>query len=399
MTGTDGWRRVDDSLQVWFDAPDHATGAALVTRVAGLDAAGDDAPDVDLRASGVRFTLRGNDAAAEAISAAAAELGLQPDPSVLQAMRVVVEAGEPAAVRDLWRTVLGYDDAGGDLVDPSRRDASFRVVHTDDLGRLRNRLHVDVARPHARTAATVEALPGLGGSVLRSGEWHAAVADAEGNEIDLVPMSPDGSLDGPGTDDWWALFGAMASYPTTDRRTAAALAEQVARLADDAGLPLLVDLRPDAVVVDSGKDQWEDAAFPDLARGVQAAARELGLTGDTSGLRFVQVAIDAVDVVAVREFWRVALGYVADTREGLTDLFDPRRLTMPVFFQPTDAGETGRLRQRDRLHLELSVPDDQVQRRLDLALAAGGSLVGADPGGGRWTVTDPEGNELVLTTG
>ena len=35
----------------------------------------------------------------------------------------------------------------------------------------------------------------------------------------------------------------------------------------------------------------------------------MGLTADPSRLRFVQIGIDAVDIPAVRAFWRAVLGY------------------------------------------------------------------------------------------
>ena len=88
----------------------------------------------------------------------------------------------------------------------------------------------------------------------------------------------------------------------------------MAGLAHEAGLPLLVDLRPDGVTIDTGKDQWEDERFVDLARRVQAAARAMGLTADTTRLRFVQIGIAAVDVPAVRGFWWAVLGYEYDPR-------------------------------------------------------------------------------------
>ena len=81
-------------------------------------------------------------------------------------------------------------------------------------------------------------------------------------------------------------------------------------------MALLIDIRADGVMIDTGKDRWEDERFPDLARQVQAEARGLGLTADPSRTRFFQVCIDAVDVPRVREFWRVVLGYENDPRSA-----------------------------------------------------------------------------------
>ena len=181
------------------------------------------------------------------------------------------------------------------------------------------------------------------------------------------------------------------------------LAAAAAALADDAGFPLMVDLRPGLVIIDSGKDQWEDDAhgleldFTDLAESLQTAARDLGATADLGLPRFAQLFLDAADVAAVRAFWVGALGYTHDPRAGVSDIYDPRRLNPVLVFQELDASETERRRQRNRIHFELAVPSDVVQTRLAATVAAGGRLV--DESEGRWRVADPEGNEVVLVSG
>ena len=170
------------------------------------------------------------------------------------------------------------------------------------------------------------------------------------------------------------------------------LLEAVAGLADDAGLPLMIDLRYPGVTVDGGKDQHEAAGFVDLARAVQSAARDLGLVADPTGVRDFQVGIDALDVETVKAFWRAALGYVDDPRPGLHDLYDPRRLNPPVFFQQMDEPRE----QRNRIHLDLFVPADQAQARVSAAVAAGGRVVYDADAPAWWTLADPEGNELDI---
>jgi hypothetical protein len=236
-----------------------------------------------------------------------------------------------------------------------------------------------------------------GGRAVRRSDFHVALADAEGNEVDVVPLSPETDLtEAPERADWRVLFGGMAHYPTADPSTAAELAAAVAALADEAGMALLVDLRAAGVTIDTGKDRWEDDRFPALAAGVQAAARALGLTAEPSPLRFVQIGIDAVDVPGVRAFWRAVLGYELDDRPFVTDIYDPRWLAAPLFFQAMEADDAARRAQRNRTHIDLFVPDDQAPARIAAAVAAGGRVVDDAEAPEWWTLADPEGNEVDI---
>ncbi|HEY9377304.1 MAG TPA: VOC family protein, partial [Jiangellaceae bacterium] len=120
---------------------------------------------------------------------------------------------------------------------------------------------------------------------------------------------------------------------------------------------------------------WEDGEgsatnrFLDLAGGIQTTARDLGLSADLTRPRFVQLGIDAVDVPAVRAFWASVLGYQHDLRTFLTDIYDPRRLNPVLFFQPMDASDTDRRQHRNRIHVDLFVPHDHAQARIDAAVA------------------------------
>jgi hypothetical protein len=405
------WRTLGAGVSAWFDAPSHVAGAALIGRIAELtdpELADPEPtrvepaalPDLELRSSGVRIRIGAPGSAdlsrAEveltgAISAAARELGLDSDPAALQSLRLAVGATDPDPLLPFWRTLLDYQPVGvSGLGDPLRRDPAISFHRLERPRPLRSRIHVDVVRiPDAVTAArtAVGQQPfGVNGLTL---------ADADGNEFDLVPG--DRLTEGPETADWRTLFGAMTFYPVASPRRASELAAAVAGLADDAGIPLLIDLRPDGVMIDSGKDQWEDEpGFATLAARIQTAARELGHTADVTRPRFVQFGVDAVDVTAVREFWISVLGYRPDPRSFLTDIYDPRRLDPVLFFQDLDVAEEDRLRQPDRLHFELTVPRDQLRARLDAATGAGGRMVAESRDS--YTVADPDGNELKIVT-
>lgn len=386
--GTD-WRVVDGVATAWFDAPSLIEGAALAGRIVELSAE----TVVDLRATGLRVGLD-SDEHAEAVSAAARGLGLAADPAVLQHLSVVVESANPTVVRRFWQRVLDYAPGeGGGLEDPLRRDPALRARESTEPRPLRNRVHLDVVRP----AAAVEQA-GLGEA---SGPFGVCHTDPDGNEVDLVPGDALGER--TGTADWQVVFSAMACYRTTSPTQQRDLAGAAAALADDAGFPLLIDLRPGLVIMDSGKDLWQDDAhgleldFTDLAGNIQTAARELGAAADRGLPRFVQLFLDAADVAAVRAFWAAALGYTYDRRAGVSDIHDPRRLGPVLVFQELDASETERRRQRNRIHFELAVPSDLAPTRLATTVAAGGRLL--DESQDRWRVADPEGNEVVIVSG
>lgn len=386
--GTD-WRIVDGVATAWFDAPSLIEGAALAGRAVQVSAE----IVVDLRPAGVRVRLD-SDKHAEAVSVAARDLGLAANPAVLQHLSVVFESAKPAEVRRFWQRVLGYaPGADGGLADPLRRDPAIRIRQSAEPRPRRNRIHLDVVRP---AAAVEQVSPGEA-----SGPFGVCHTDPDGNEVDLVPGAALGER--IETADWQAVFSAMACYRITSPAQQRDLAAAAAALADDAGFPLLIDLRPGLVIIDSGKDQYEgethglELDFTGLAENLQTAARGLGATADAGLPRFAQLFLDAADVAAVRAFWVAVLGYTHDRRSGVSDIYDPRRLNPVLLFQEIDATETERRRQRNRIHFELAVPPDVAQTRLATIAAAGGRLL--DESEDRWRFADPEGNELVIVGG
>ena len=52
--------------------------------------------------------------------------------------------------------------------------------------------------------------------------------------------------------------------------------------------------------------------------------------------------------------------------------------------------------QRSRIHIDVSVPRDQVERRIAAALAAGGHMVNDANAPNWWTLADAEGNEVDI---
>ena len=408
FTASDGvqdWRVLARTAAAWFAADSHAAGARMARQVAAVTGPAQ-TPDVDLRSTGLQVRLpraeKGFDPAvidlARAISAAAHDLGLRPDPSVVQDVQLTFDTLDRSAVMPFWAAALGYEPEGEeDSVDPLRRRPAIWWQEQDEPRPLRGRIHLDSVAPWPVATAAVQAARELGASTVTEHGYYATVADAEGNEVDLLPLlEGHDRWAGPGTEDWRLVFAAMACYPTTSPDAAAQLAEDIALLADDAALPLAIDLRPGLLVVDTGKDRWEmEEGYEVLAARVQQAARAAGLRADTTLARFAQIGIDAVDIPAARRFWCAVLGYEKDPRPDVTDIVDPHQLNAVLFFQNLDENDSARRAQRNRIHVDVFLPHDRVRARLDAGLAAGGQVV-RDRSPFWWTLADPEGNEVDL---
>jgi 4a-hydroxytetrahydrobiopterin dehydratase len=106
-------------------------------------------------------------------------------------------------------------------------------------------------------------------------------------------------------------------------------------------------------------------------------------------VQHVQVAIDALVTAEVRSFWRAVLGY---QDAGDDDVVDPHRRGPTFWFQEMDAPRP----QRNRIHIDVYVPHDQVEARIAAALAAGGRIVNDAHAPEWWTLADAEGNEADL---
>ncbi len=402
--GLQDWRALARGVSAWFDAPSMSAGAALVAELEADGVLAEAAVDIAVRPQGVRVVIRterGISAAAAAaarrISEIAADRGLTAEPRRLCDVQLTIDVTDPDQVAPFWAAALGYERLGDeDLVDPLRRQPPIWLQDSDHARPLRNRIHVDVSRAALGDAGTQAELLALSGSGELGGAYGVCLADREGNEVDVVPPGDD--WDRQELADWVLMFGAMAHYPVTSSE-GVALVVAAAELADSSGARLLVDLTPEGVTFDSGKDGWEmDDRFPALAEALQAAARGRGLVADADPLRFVQIGIDAVDVDAVRDVWRAVLRYVDDPRRdrGVSDIVDPLRLGPPVFFQDMDADDAARRDQRNRIHVDIYVPADEARARIDAALAAGGRVV-RDAEEPFWvTIADPEGNEIDI---
>jgi 4a-hydroxytetrahydrobiopterin dehydratase len=197
-----------------------------------------------------------------------------------------------------------------------------------------------------------------------------------------------------GVSDWRVLWGggyAAARFLTGSFAGGLALVAAIGELAIASAHVPDVDVRPGSVTVRlcTAEIQGLTRRDADLAREISAAAARLQAKPDPATVQHVQVAIDALNIAKVRPFWHAVLGYAL---AGDEDLLDVHRQGPTFWFQEMESARAG----RNRFHIDIYVPHDQVQARIDAALAVGGRIVSDAHAPGWWTLADPEGNEADL---
>jgi len=207
-------------------------------------------------------------------------------------------------------------------------------------------------------------------------------------------------------DGWRLLLGAAhSSVAVTSMPAAVEVAAAAVRACGPDSGQLSLDLRPDRVELVLGGDPAADRLSrlnATLAARISAAVRALGLAtrpGESGrGVQALEIAIDALDIPAVLPFWQAVLGYACLTRPIAggeeTVVVDPFGQAPTVWFQQLDTPRP----QRNRVHFDLTLAEDEADARIASALAAGGRLVSAAHARAFWVLADPEGNEVCICT-
>ena len=130
-----------------------------------------------------------------------------------------------------------------------------------------------------------------------------------------------------------------------------------------------------------------------LAREISAIARDLGVEAAPREVSTLELALDVPDAEAVRPFWAAVLGYAA--HGAAPEVFDRGGRNNTLWFQPAPEA-TGEVQQR--FHLDIVVPRDVAEQRLEEALAAGGTLVSDEAAPAFWVLADAHGNKVCICT-
>ncbi|BBX07152.1 VOC family protein [Mycolicibacterium aichiense] len=193
-----------------------------------------------------------------------------------------------------------------------------------------------------------------------------------------------------------AIYAEVAVSSLADAGEVAALV--LAAVGADGQGHVSIDIRADRVVIRlqsavSGTVTNADIA---LAEAISSALSERSLHLSPGFVQAFEIAIDALDISAVRPFWQAVTGYVDEVGPSdLTDgLVDPAGRGPAIWFQQMDAPRP----QRNRIHLDIDVPHDVASSRVAAALAAGGTLLSDRRAPAFWVLADPEGNEACICT-
>lgn len=194
--------------------------------------------------------------------------------------------------------------------------------------------------------------------------------------------------------EWRMMQGrAHLTVDCGDFVKAMAFLNAVADMAEEANHHPEIDIRWSLVHLAMSSHDVGGMSERDVALGTKVVelVREQGHRIDTTRLRETQIAIDVLDLAAVKPFWQAVYGYEEVDDDNLVD---PDKVGPTIWFQQSDERRT----ERGRIHIDVYVPHDEVETRLKAVLDAGGRLVTDAYAPSWWVLADPEGNEACLCT-
>ncbi|WP_439592746.1 VOC family protein [Microbacterium sp.] len=196
-SGVTDWRVTGSGPHAVFTAASLADAARLVAPVVAAAERFDILPDVDLRPEGVAVRIPSREgegipaAATEfaaVVSQAAADLGLNADPALVQTVGIYVAQHSQADVRPFFLAALGYEPLGDtDAVDPLRTGPQLAFNPISGDAPSRGRTHFDVFVPADQAQARVDAALAAGGRLVDDTNapawWSLASPDNHGVDI------------------------------------------------------------------------------------------------------------------------------------------------------------------------------------------------------------------------
>ena len=195
--------------------------------------------------------------------------------------------------------------------------------------------------------------------------------------------------------DWRIMFNTLqARFRTGSFATGLALVNEIGQAAEEMNHHPDLDLRYPTVHVrlsshDVGGVTQRDL---DLARKVSEMASRLGATADTAAVQVLELALDTPDHRAIKPFWAAVLGLDGAGEDD--EIVDGGGILPTIWFQESE----GLADARQRWHLDIRVPPEVAESRIQAALDAGGSMVSDAAAPSFWVLADVQGNKACVCT-
>lgn len=200
-----------------------------------------------------------------------------------------------------------------------------------------------------------------------------------------------------GLSDWRAMSSSLhARFKTGDFVSGTRFVQAVCAAAEE------LDHHPDVILtypqVDVTLTSHDEGSVTDrdldLAREISAIAAEAQIEADPTQPRELFIALDTADPVSLGRFWAEVLGgeFEGDADGGEVTPSHPGLVSL--WFQKTTPHEEP----RQRFHLDLWVPHDQLDVLVTRAIDAGGTVTKDDTRPSFVVVADPEGNKVCFCT-
>ncbi len=192
--------------------------------------------------------------------------------------------------------------------------------------------------------------------------------------------------------DWREVSGMLRTrIQVGDFHAAMEMVTQIAAAANEANHHPDIDLRYSWIGLglvshDVGGVTSRDI---ELAGEISRIAYDAGATMAPEVPTAMTIGIDTADASRIRPFWAALTGHEAKGE----DLPSPDGQLPEIWFQESEHREG-----RNRLHLDVYVPHDVAEQRVQDAVDAGGRLVTDEFAPSWWVLADADGNEACVCT-
>ena len=200
-----------------------------------------------------------------------------------------------------------------------------------------------------------------------------------------------------GLDDWRMMFQTLETrFRTGSFVRGAEMVARITEAAEAADHHPDLDLRYPTLHVTLMSHDVFGVTSRDLAlaREISAIAADLGVAADPSADQLVEIALDTPAYAEIKPFWKAVLDY-DDHPLHDQELRDLSGSGPSLWFQRSEPHDEPRM----RFHLDIRVPPEFAEARIEAAVAAGGTLVSDERAPAFWVLADPQGNKACITTG